>query len=224
MTESGCSNEDVFLEWLQHFQKHRTSGKCLLILDGHMSHCSLKALHYCRQHHIEMLCLPPHTTHALQPLDRTVYKPLNSYYHQEATAYMHNHPQASINKSNFERLFSAAWSKSATVGNAVKGFRCTGLYPYNPNAISDRKFLPSIHFTNDKEPESCRPTSATPEQSTMAQPTSSGPSSSKRPTTVYVQDHCLWDVPPGRHQLSAKSYQAQKNRPESAERNKDPPI
>jgi hypothetical protein len=157
-----------------------------------------------------MLCLPPHTAYALQPLDRTVYKPLNSYYHQEATAYMHNRPQAFINKSNSGRLFSAVWSKSATVGNAVKGFRCTGLYSYNTNAISDEKFLPSIHLTNDKEPESCRPTSETPEQSTMAQPTSSGPSSSKRPTTAYVQDHCLWDVPPGRHQLSAKSYQAQK--------------
>jgi hypothetical protein len=62
MTESGYINEDVFLEWLQHSQKHHTSGKCLLILDGLTSHCSLKALHYCRQHHTEMLCLPPHDT------------------------------------------------------------------------------------------------------------------------------------------------------------------
>jgi hypothetical protein len=115
MTESGYINEDVFLEWLQQFQKHLTSGKCLLILDGHMSHCFLEALHYCRQQHIEMLCLPPHMTHALQPLDRTVYIPLNSYYHHEATAHKHNHPQASINKSKLRRLNSAAWSKNATV-------------------------------------------------------------------------------------------------------------
>jgi hypothetical protein len=38
MTDSGNINEDIFLEWLQHFQTHRSPGKCLLILDGHASH------------------------------------------------------------------------------------------------------------------------------------------------------------------------------------------
>jgi hypothetical protein len=163
--------------------KNLTSGKCLLILDGRMSHCFLEALHYCRQQHIGMLYLPPHTTHALQPLDRTVYQPLNSYYHQEATAYMHNHPQASINKSSFGMLYSAATSRALNV------FTWTGLYPYYPNVIADEKFLPSIHFTKDKERESCRPISETPEQSEMA----------VKRTTASVQDHCVWDVPSGRH-------------------------
>jgi hypothetical protein len=45
MTEPGYINEDVFLEWLQHLQEYYTSEMCLLILDGHMSHCSLQALH-----------------------------------------------------------------------------------------------------------------------------------------------------------------------------------
>jgi hypothetical protein len=65
MTESGHINEDVFLECLQHFQKHCTYGKCLTILHGHMSHYSLEALRYCRQHHIEIIFLPPYTTHNL---------------------------------------------------------------------------------------------------------------------------------------------------------------
>jgi hypothetical protein len=43
----------------------------------------------------------------LQSLDRTVYKPLNSDYHQEATSYMRNYLQASIKKFNFVRWFSA---------------------------------------------------------------------------------------------------------------------
>jgi hypothetical protein len=46
MTDSGYINEDIFLEWLQHFQKHRSPGKCLLILDGNASHSSLKCLDY----------------------------------------------------------------------------------------------------------------------------------------------------------------------------------
>jgi transposase len=84
MTNSGYINEDIFLEWLQHFLKHRSPGKCLLILDGHASHSSLKCLDYCRDNGIEMLCLSPHKTQVLQPLDRTVFKPIKTYYHQAA--------------------------------------------------------------------------------------------------------------------------------------------
>lgn len=83
MSDSGYINADIFLEWLKHFQKYRPSGNCLLIFDGHTSHCSFKCLKYCRENQIEMLCLPPHTTHALQPLDRTIFKPLKCYYHQK---------------------------------------------------------------------------------------------------------------------------------------------
>jgi hypothetical protein len=101
ITDSGYINEDIFLEWLQHFQKHRSPGKCLLVLDGHGSHSSLNCLDYCRDNGIEMLCLPPHTTHVLQPLDRTVFKPIKTYYHQAATNFMHNHPKAAITKFNF---------------------------------------------------------------------------------------------------------------------------
>jgi hypothetical protein len=111
MTGSGYINEDIFLEWLQHFQKHCSPGKCLLILDGHASHSSLKCLDYCRDNGIEMLCLPPHTIHVLQPLDRTVFNPIKTYYHQAATNFMHNHPNAAIAKFHFEKRFSEAWNK-----------------------------------------------------------------------------------------------------------------
>jgi hypothetical protein len=49
-----------------------------------------------------------------------VFKPIKTYYHQAATNFMHNHPNAAITKFNFGKLFSEAWNKGATVGNAVK--------------------------------------------------------------------------------------------------------
>jgi hypothetical protein len=36
---------------------------------------------------------------------------------------------------------------NAAVDNALKGFKCTGLYPYNYKATSGDKFLPSTHDT-----------------------------------------------------------------------------
>ena len=52
----------------------------LLVLDGHSSHESLAILELAIQHDIHILCLPPHTTHALQPLDRSVFGPLNKAF------------------------------------------------------------------------------------------------------------------------------------------------
>jgi hypothetical protein len=104
MTDSGYINEDIFLQWLQRFQKHRSPGKCLLIFDGHASHSSLKYLYYFQNNGIEMLCLPPNTTHVLQPLDRTVFKRINTYYHQGATNFMHNHPNIAIPNFILENL------------------------------------------------------------------------------------------------------------------------
>jgi hypothetical protein len=42
MTDSGYINEDIFLELLQHLQKHRSPRKCLPMFNGHASHDSLK--------------------------------------------------------------------------------------------------------------------------------------------------------------------------------------
>jgi hypothetical protein len=78
-----------------------------------------------------------------------VFKPIKTYYHQAATNFMHNHPNVAITKFNFGKLFSEAWNKGPTFGNAVKGFECTGMFPLKPSAILDDKFLPSQYFKQD---------------------------------------------------------------------------
>ncbi|KAF2179253.1 CENP-B protein, partial [Zopfia rhizophila CBS 207.26] len=59
--------------WLKHFDTHtkkRTIGAYrLLILDGHESHNSLEFTEYCKENKIVTLCIPPHSSHILQPLD-----------------------------------------------------------------------------------------------------------------------------------------------------------
>ena len=51
-----------------------TSGKpILLVLDGHGSHDTLPIIDLALSHGIIIFCLPPHTTHKLQPLDVGVF-------------------------------------------------------------------------------------------------------------------------------------------------------
>ncbi|KAK9700877.1 DDE superfamily endonuclease [Popillia japonica] len=74
VSDSGCITRDLFLTWLHHFTKHVMpfQEKKKLLLDNHISHCSLVANDYCRESGIILLSLPPHASHKLQPLDVTV--------------------------------------------------------------------------------------------------------------------------------------------------------
>ncbi|KAJ8894306.1 hypothetical protein PR048_006922 [Dryococelus australis] len=77
VTKSGYMDKETFLLWIKHSQKHRPNNEesALLVLDGHGSHCkSSKALEYAVKYEIEVVCLPPHTTHWTQPLDRTFFQ------------------------------------------------------------------------------------------------------------------------------------------------------
>lgn len=141
MTEKGWVTEEVFKLWLQHFNRYRTRGKVILILDGHASHTSYSVVDLCDSLQIELVFLPPHTLHALQPLDASLFKPLKSYYHQQATSWQHTHPNQGITKVAFGGLLKQAWNLTATVGNAVKSFEKTGIFPLNSNAIPDHKFI-----------------------------------------------------------------------------------
>jgi hypothetical protein len=50
--------------------------------------------------------------------------------------------QASTKESNFRRLFSGSWGRSATVDNILKGLKCILFYPYNPSNNTDDELLP----------------------------------------------------------------------------------
>jgi hypothetical protein len=54
----------------------------LLILDGHISHVSVEVVQDAKRTGLDLLTLPSHTLHALQPLDVSVFKPFKQFFHQ----------------------------------------------------------------------------------------------------------------------------------------------
>ena len=145
-SDSGYSNSDLFLIWLQHFQKYvvsSTSTPTLLILDNHSSHINIDAVLYCRQNDIHLLSLPPHSSHKMQPLDRCFFKPLKEYFSQMCDKWLLNHPGRVITQYQVAELFGEACEKAATMRIAVNGFKCCGIYPINKYIFSEEDFLPS---------------------------------------------------------------------------------
>ena len=62
VSDSGFINSELFISWLEHFVKFVMPShqkKKLLILDSHISDCSLTAIEYCREKGISLLSLPP---------------------------------------------------------------------------------------------------------------------------------------------------------------------
>jgi hypothetical protein len=144
MSDSGYITTDIFLNWLQHFNQHKVPGKVILLLDGHSSHVkSIAVIDLAVSYNITMVCLPPHTTHYLQPLDRAFFRPLKVHYDSACRTFLSNHPGRPITKLQFGSLLSEAWGRAATPGTASNGFRACGIFPLNKNAIPDNAFMPS---------------------------------------------------------------------------------
>lgn len=81
--ESGFNKGVLFIRKLDHFQTFRRSSikdRVPLILDNHSSHVSLARVKKCRAMGINMLSLPPHSSHKIQPLDRNFFDPLKTAY------------------------------------------------------------------------------------------------------------------------------------------------
>ncbi len=84
VSDNGWTTDEIGLKWIQHFDKHtkaRTIGTYrLLILDGHGSHSTPEFDQYCTDNKIITLCMPPHSSHILQPLDVACFSPLKAAY------------------------------------------------------------------------------------------------------------------------------------------------
>ena len=99
----------------------------LLIIDGHKSHVSTKFLEALWHRHIVPLCLPPHCTHVMQPLDVSVFGPLTAAYRRLVTELAPQVPAAGIDKAQFGTLYAQARAKVLMPAAARKAFQDSGM-------------------------------------------------------------------------------------------------
>ncbi|SLM33415.1 conserved hypothetical protein [Lasallia pustulata] len=142
VSENGWTTDKIGLVWLQTvFNKHtkaRTVGQYrLLILDGHGSHATPKFDRFCLDNAIITLCMPPHSSHLLQPLDVGCFSPLKCAYGHQVEICMQlgrNH----IDKLNFLEAFKPARAAALSSLNICSGFAAAGLVPHNSERVLSR--------------------------------------------------------------------------------------
>ncbi|XP_063243879.1 uncharacterized protein LOC134543053 isoform X5 [Bacillus rossius redtenbacheri] len=116
----------------------------LLLLDGHSSHKNLAVLCYASEHNVHMISTPPHTTHKLQLLDRTLMKPFKNAYAESCALWMRQNAGLRIKENEIAGLVSSAYRKYCHLDIASNGFSCTDIYHFNPGVFSDLDFIPSL--------------------------------------------------------------------------------
>ena len=140
---SGWTDSELFIKWLEHFVSFTNASKDnhhIIILDGHHSHKTLSAITFARDNGLHLLTLPPHSTHKMQPLDRTYFKSLKSSYNTSADSWMISHPGKRITFFDMAGIFGTAFLRTATPDKAIHGFKCCGLWPFDSMVFSDDDF------------------------------------------------------------------------------------
>jgi hypothetical protein len=138
VSDNGWTTDQLGVEWVKHFNQHtaaRTAGVYrLLILDGHSSHATPEFDQYCAEKKIITLCMPPNTSHLLQPLDVSCYSPLKRAYGREIEE-LARQGVYHIDKIDFLTAYTRIRPIVFTQQNIQAGFQATGLVPLCPDRV-----------------------------------------------------------------------------------------
>ncbi|KAI1002841.1 hypothetical protein K3495_g5365 [Podosphaera aphanis] len=101
-------------------------------MDGHGSHTTTEFLRVCKQNNIELLFLPAHSSHVLQPLDLGVFAPLKSQYPRQIADLAKLDNASAVKKQKFVTCYQDARNDTFNPRLLKSGWKVAGLFPWNP--------------------------------------------------------------------------------------------
>ena len=127
----------------------------VLVFDGHNSHLTYTTVLNAMNNNIDIICLPPSTSHALQPLDVGFFKAVKGLWSKHVLSwYDANGGNQNVNKESFPGLLKAIWD-DLDPAYIINGFRGAGLHPLDKEKVKDKILVDP----NDRVPVLPRPRS-----------------------------------------------------------------
>ena len=146
-SNSGWFDANTFADWFEFtFIPHcRTlDGRKVILGDNLSSHFSKRVLELSEQNNLTFICLPPNSTHLLQPLDVAFFAPLKRKWRKILDAWKSSQRKQSqlLSKDAFPRLLKQLCDEVCpfheTNDNLKSGFKKCGIYPLNAQPVIAR--------------------------------------------------------------------------------------
>lgn len=194
-SKSGWFDSICFENWFDTVivpYAKKKPGRKVVIGDNLSSHFSQSVLQTCNELNVMFICLPPKTTHLLQPLDVAYYAPLKRHWRDVLTKWKKTEglKHKTLVKSSFPKLLKKLKTKLSENGmesnNLIAGFSKCGLYPINSERPKSR--LPQRQIISEEEIENTTSSVVIDILQEMRSPTSA---------TVQTKRKKKCNVPPG---------------------------
>ena len=155
-SENGWTSNRIALGWLQTIflpeTKPDTDRARILLMDGHGSHMSTEFLWVCKQNRVQLVFLPPHSSHVLQPLDLSCFSPLKTRYRQLIAELAALDDSAPVKKKRFTKCCHLARNESLTERVIRGGWKAAGLCPWNPQKVLSSSQVQQPHTPTPTTP------------------------------------------------------------------------
>jgi hypothetical protein len=143
---SGWTSDNHAYEWLTTLFEPETrridEKQRLLLLDGHGSHLTARFIAFCIDKKIDLVVLPPHTSHILQPLDVGVFSPLKRALLTEIEKLFCLDTRR-IPRIEWTEAYITARSRAFIPRSIESSFQASGIYPLSPITILSTLRIPT---------------------------------------------------------------------------------
>ena len=152
-SKSGWFDITCFTDWFEFmFLPHirHLKGPKVLLGDNLSSHFSHTVLQLAAQHDIRFICLPPNSTHLLQPLDVAFFAPMKKKWRKilyDWKVQVGNRTRT-VNKQEFPKLLGRLHvelcGKDGCSASIRSGFMKCGIHPLNRHPVLQRVPAPRV--------------------------------------------------------------------------------
>jgi hypothetical protein len=119
------------LHWLKEIFLPETApaelGHRMLIIDGYSSYTTTEFLWVCKQNKVQVIFLPAHVSHVLQPLDLSIFSLLKQAYRKNVQNLIQLDDTAPIKKFRFIQIYDRARRSVLSSRTIREGWKAAGL-------------------------------------------------------------------------------------------------
>ena len=119
-------------------------------MDGHGSHVTLEIVQKVKSAGLDIITLPSHTSHRLQPLDVSIFKPFKVAFQACRDRWTMGNKGQTARKEELAEWVAEGLKKALTSTKIQKGFVATGIWPLQSTAM-EQYMVPSSCYADSAE-------------------------------------------------------------------------